>query len=222
MTAGGGDGCVCPSDLFECDHTLGCVCPEGVDCGIEGGRDIHIDKLNQEEELSGSTVIKKGSVPVLMVGVISLLVLSVIGGVIGLYCRWGIFIVYCHCSVLYCRRRLSVMNSELVNRTGQHNYSSDSSEVNNQPSLETPGSAEVSPETIVNNPLYVNFNPGNLNINISRQNIRLSKMPKRNVYDDVYDSLKASAPSFQSSDSLSSFSSFESISDMKEVPAVYL
>ena len=114
------------------------------------------------------------------------------------------------------------MKTDLANRSGQHNYSTDSREVNNQPSLETPGSAEVSPETIVNNPLYVNFNPGNLNINITRQNIRLSNIPKRNAYDDVYDSLKASAPSFQSSDSLSSFSSFESISDMKKVPAVYL
>ena len=120
------------------------------------------------------------------------------------------------------RRRLSVMKTDLANRSGQHNYSSDSREVNNQPSLETPGAAEVSPETIVNNPLYVNFNPGHLNINITRQNITLSKIPNRNVYDDVFHSLKPSAPSFQLSSSLSSFSSFESLSDMKEVPAVYL
>ena len=99
MTAGRGDGCDCPSDLFQCDDTLGCVCPEGVDCGIEGGSHVNIDKLNREEELSGSTVIKKGSVPVLLVGVVSLLVLSLICGVFGLYCRWGKFIVYCHCCV---------------------------------------------------------------------------------------------------------------------------
>ena len=114
------------------------------------------------------------------------------------------------------------MSTDLANRTGQHNYSSDSSEVDDQPSMATPSSAEFSPETIVHNPLYVNFNPGHLNINITRQNIRLSKIPNRNVYDDVFDSLKPSAPSFQLSSSLSSFSSFESLSDMKEVPAVYL
>ena len=124
--------------------------------------------------------------------------------------------------VLYYRRRLSVMSTDLANRTGQHNSSSDSSEVDDQPSMATPSSAEFSPETIVHNPLYVNFNPGHLNINITRQNIRLSKIPNRNVYDDVFDSPKPSAPSFQLSSSFSSFSSFESLSDMKEVPAVYL
>ena len=110
----------------------------------------------------------------------------------------------------------------MANRTGQHNNSSDSSEVDNQSSLGSSSSAEFSQETIVHNPLYVNFNPGHLNINITRQNISLSKIPYRNVYDDVFDSPKPSAPSFQVSSSFSSFSSFESLSDMKEVPAVYL
>ena len=97
MTAGRGDGCVCPSDLWECDNTRGCVCPEGVDCGIEGGSEVLINKLNQEEELSSRTLIKKGSVPVIAVLVGSVLVISVTGCVIGAYYRWGIFTVCCHC-----------------------------------------------------------------------------------------------------------------------------
>ena len=97
MTSGKGDGCVCPSDLFECDDTLGCVCPEGVDCGIEGGREVLINKLNQEE-LSGSTVSSQGSGAVIAVVVVSLLVLcSVIACVIVVYYRWEVIIVCCHC-----------------------------------------------------------------------------------------------------------------------------
>ena len=89
------------------------------------------------------------------------------------------------------RRRLSVMKTDLANRTGQHNYCTDSSEVNNQPA-----SPDFSPENIANNPMYVvNFSPGNLdkNINISRQNISLSKIPNReseNIYQEPTDSLK--------------------------------
>ena len=95
MTAGRGDGCDCPSDLFQCDDTLGCVCPEGVDCGIEGGREVLINKLNQEE-LSGSTVSSPGSGPVIVAVVVALLVLfSVIGCVIVVYYRWEVIIVCC-------------------------------------------------------------------------------------------------------------------------------
>ena len=49
MTSDKGDGCVCPSYLFECDDSLGCVCPEGVDCGIEGRREARIKKFYQED-----------------------------------------------------------------------------------------------------------------------------------------------------------------------------
>ena len=88
------------------------------------------------------------------------------------------------------------METDLANRTGLHNYSSDSSEVNNQPSLATPGSTEFNPETVANNPMYVvNFTPGNpdKSINITRQNINLNKIPNReteNVYQEPSDSLK--------------------------------
>ena len=88
------------------------------------------------------------------------------------------------------------MKTEMANRTGQHNYSSDSSEVNNQPSLATSSSPEFNPETIANNPMYVvNFSPSNPDkcINITRQNIGLSKIPIReteNVYQEPSDCLK--------------------------------
>ena len=88
------------------------------------------------------------------------------------------------------------MKTDLANRTGQHNYSSDSSEANNHASLATPSSGELNPETMANNPMYVvNFTPGNQdkNINITRQNISLSKISKREtepVYQEPSDSLK--------------------------------
>ena len=30
-----GSACQCPNDLYTCDLALGCICPEGVDCGLE-------------------------------------------------------------------------------------------------------------------------------------------------------------------------------------------
>lgn len=145
-----------------------------MDCGIEGGREVLVNKLNQEE-MAGSTLSSQGSGPAIAAVVVSLLVVcSVIGCVI----------------VVYYRRRLSVMKTDLANRTGQHNYCTDSTgPVNNQ--ADPP---DFSPENLANNPMYVvNFSPGNLdkNINITRQNI--SKIPIReteNIYQEPSDSLK--------------------------------
>ena len=84
-----------------------------------------------------------------------------------------------------------MMKTDLANRTGQHNYCSDSTS-----DLPSPASLDFSPESIANNPMYVvNFSPGNLekNINITRQNISLSKIANReteNVYQEPSDSLK--------------------------------
>ena len=85
-----------------------------------------------------------------------------------------------------------MMKTDLDNRTGQHNYCTDSSDpVNNQ--TDPP---DFSPENMANNPMYVvNFSPGNLDktINITRQNISLSKIPIReteNIYQEPSDSLK--------------------------------
>ena len=99
---------------------------------------------------------------------------------------------------IVCRRRLSVMETDLANRTGQHNYCSDSTsgQVNNQADRQSPASLDFSPESVANNPMYVvNFSPGNLekNINITRQNISLSKIPNsetENIYQEPSDSLK--------------------------------
>ena len=77
--------CYCPSDLWGCDPVLGCVCPHGVDCGIESeeGREVVIANINQEE-LSGSTGGSTGVIVLVSV----LVILSVIGFVIVVYYRW--------------------------------------------------------------------------------------------------------------------------------------
>ena len=73
--------------MFQCDDTLGCVCPAGVDCGIEDGREVLINKLNLEE-MADSTVSSQGSGPAIAAVVVSLLVVcSVIGCVIVVYYR---------------------------------------------------------------------------------------------------------------------------------------
>ena len=82
-------------------------------------------------------------------------------------------------------RRLSVMKTDLANRTGQHNYSSDSSEVNNQPSVATSSSPVFSPETIANNPMYVvNLSPCNPDNNIS---ITMQNRQTGNVFHEPPD-----------------------------------
>ena len=87
MSPSKSDGCVCPSDLFQCDDILGCVCPAGVDCGIEGGKDVLINKLNQEE-ITDAMVSSPG--PVIVAVVVSLVLLcSVLACVIVFYYRWA-------------------------------------------------------------------------------------------------------------------------------------
>ena len=87
------------------------------------------------------------------------------------------------------------MKTDLVKRTSQHNSSdsSDSSEVNNNPSLATPNSPEVTPDTIANNPMYVvNFSNGNLDkyVKITRKKNSPGKIPNRETkhfYDEPPD-----------------------------------
>ena len=50
-------------------------------------RDAFIDKLNQGEELTGSTVIKKSSVGLIPLVGIALVVLSAVGCIIGVFFR---------------------------------------------------------------------------------------------------------------------------------------
>ena len=73
--------------------------------------------------------------------------------------------------IVFYFRQLSEMNSDLVYRSSQQNYCSNSSEINKQPSLATPISPDFRLEPIANNPMYVG-SPGNQdkNTNISRQN----------------------------------------------------
>ena len=106
---------------------------------------------------------------------------------------------------IHCRRRLSVMNNGLANRTGQHKHFSesnelfDSSDIYSQLSLATSGVTEVNPEVLTNNPMYVdNSTPGNphKSINITRQNIP-RWIPQRETghfYDEPPDTRQNNTP----------------------------
>ena len=95
------------------------------------------------------------------------------------------------------RRRLSVMKTDLDNRTGHHNYTVD---INSE--TLTPPVSEFNNEALVNNPLYVvNYNQTDKNVNITRQKINdstrdilgsLSKAKNaetENIYQEPRDSV---------------------------------
>ena len=95
------------------------------------------------------------------------------------------------------RRRLSVMKTDLDNRTGHHNYTVD---INSE--TLTPPVSEFNNEALVNNPLYVvNYNQTDKNVNITRQKINdstrdilgsLSKARKaetENIYQEPRDAV---------------------------------
>merc|ERR1719219_962689 len=108
------------------------------------------------------------------------------------------------------------MNSYVANRSGQHKYCSDSSEVNKQPSLATPISPDFRLEPIANNPMYV-VNPCNQdkNTNISWQNeipyISVSEAlwETEHVYQEPPDFRRLSSQYKYSSDSRDSSNSSE-------------
>ena len=106
MSPSRSDGCVCPSDLFQCDDILGCVCPVGVDCGIGRGRGFPIKELDRggfnndrkkkdvpndlnQVENTGSTASKQAGEPIMVIAVVSLLLVCLaIGAGIVIYYRW--------------------------------------------------------------------------------------------------------------------------------------
>ena len=54
--------CSCPSDLWQCDPSHGCVCPQGADCGIEEeeGHEVVINYLRTEEEAGAGEASRAG------------------------------------------------------------------------------------------------------------------------------------------------------------------
>jgi len=71
--------CSCPSDVFSCDPELGCVCPPGQDCGVEGG--------DQEPVSMGFVMADQSSVGVAVLFVFIIVILIMIFSFVLLYYR---------------------------------------------------------------------------------------------------------------------------------------
>ena len=89
-----GSACQGPNDLYTCDLALGCICPTGVDCGLE-----LIDRVVELAPLSSSPSYSSASsaAPV----VVSVLVVALIAVVL---------------IIIYYRRRMKVMKRDLALR----------------------------------------------------------------------------------------------------------
>ena len=81
--------CSCPSDLWQCDPSHGCVCPPGQDCGIEeeAGHEVVISYLQTEEASAGADT-RVGMIAGIVVSVV--LVTSIMACVIVTYYRCGV------------------------------------------------------------------------------------------------------------------------------------
>ena len=80
--------CSCPSDLWQCDPSHGCVCPQGKDCGIEeeAGREVVIN-YHQTEEKTGADS-RTGMIAGIVVSVV--LVSSIMACLIVAYYRCSV------------------------------------------------------------------------------------------------------------------------------------
>ena len=79
--------CSCPSDLWRCDPSHGCVCPQGTDCGIEEeeGHEVVISYLQTEEEAGAGEASRAGMIAGIVVSVV--LVSSIMACLIVTYYR---------------------------------------------------------------------------------------------------------------------------------------
>ena len=145
--------CSCPSDLFICDRTLGCVCPHGQNCGIQ---QKHQDQIRVGFMKAGQSSIG------IAVWVAFFFVICII--------------IFCFV-VIYYRRKLKVIKKNLANRSGHVNLCAENNEVvipssslrqfpvveNNQISFVRPT------QDSVQNPLYiVNYSKPEKNVNVAK------------------------------------------------------
>merc|ERR1712013_225496 len=152
--------CSCPSDVFSCDPELGCVCPPGQDCGVQGG--------DQEPVSMGFVMADKSSVGVAVLFVFIIVILIMIFSFV----------------LLYYRRKLKKLKKkDLDKRSGQVNHGIEDNELpdkvpalNPFPVLENNQIAAVRPSyDSAQNPLYlVNCNKLEKNINLAKASIELS------------------------------------------------
>jgi len=102
LTAPIGSACQCPNDLYTCDLALGCICPEGVDCGLEViDRTVELAPLSSAPSCSSSS-----AAPV----VVSVLVVALIAVVL---------------VIIYYKRRMKVMKRDIALRSEPSVYYSD-------------------------------------------------------------------------------------------------
>jgi len=98
-----GSACQCPNDLYTCDLALGCICPQGVDCGLEViNRVVELAPLSSSPSYSNAS----SAAPV----VVSVLVVALIAVVL---------------IIIYYRRRMKVMKRDLALRSEPSVYYSD-------------------------------------------------------------------------------------------------
>lgn len=133
------EACECPTDLYVCDPKLGCLCPQGVICGLEMN-----EKTVEVISLQSSAVKdQKASISSAAPVIVSVLILAVIAVVL---------------VMIYYRRRMRVMKNDLANRTvyyteregstgsGQHDLI-----IRDGPPLETETIRTVPGTTLLNN-----------------------------------------------------------------------
>ena len=151
--------CSCPSDVFSCDPELGCVCPPGQDCGVEGG--------DQEPVSMGFVMADQSSVGVAVLFVFIIVILIMIFSFV----------------LLYYRRKLKKLKKkDLDKRSGQVNHGIDNElpdtvpALNHFPVVENNQIAAVRPSyDSAQNPLYlVNCNKLEKNINVANASIERS------------------------------------------------
>ena len=84
--------CSCPSDLWTCDPTHGCVCPSGLDCGIEevSGEEVVVDYIKSDDDSSNS-----GNTGIIVITVVSLVIVgSIISCLIIVYYRYQLRLLF--------------------------------------------------------------------------------------------------------------------------------
>lgn len=140
--------CQCPNDLYTCDLTLGCVCPQGKDCGIEIIQNVvEVAPLSSGERSSASS-----ATPV----VISAVVIIALAVIIMI--------------ILYYRRRMRVMKSDLANRSEPSVYYSD-------PDRDRPGTDSLSSGESIIPPHPGGLLLNNVRVTLDSQSVRQAGGP---------------------------------------------
>ena len=80
--------CSCPSDLWRCEPSQGCVCPPGEDCGIQAGHEVVINYLQAEGEAGPGPDTRVGMIAGIVLSVV--IIASVIACLIVVYYRYFI------------------------------------------------------------------------------------------------------------------------------------